>query len=501
VGLTGVLPVVACGVVAVEVMRRHAEVASVEALRGGAELAAARVDGYLVSQEQAIRVAAAAAGDAPGRLAEVAGEVPALRGVVPLAPGRGPAAPLRLDAGALERVRAGEEVRSRPYPGADGAPVLDVCVPGASRGSGICATVDLGALWPLLARMRVAQTGQVLAFDGDGRLLARSDAGLEPGAAAGAPWPGAARFGAGAGGPPERWRTAAGMDVLAGWARVPSLGWTVAVARPWADALRTARAAQWGLAVVACFALAASLAIGLSRSRRVLGDLAADERWRLAGRIAAGVSHDLGHRVAILQHLARLADEAEPAQFPRIRDTLRAEVATLRKFVADFSDLSRDVTVDALPVDLDAFAASVVRTASAQAEAAGVRLRALPLGGGAWAMTDRHLLERAVLNLLWNAFEASATGAEVRVRVVADRRQVALAVEDDGAGLAPERLPGLFDGFASTKRSGGHVGFGLANVKRIARLLGAALGVESAPGNGTAFRLALPRAPAPVDDG
>jgi two-component system, NtrC family, sensor histidine kinase HydH len=255
------------------------------------------------------------------------------------------------------------------------------------------------------------------------------------------------------------------------------------------------------LAAVACVALALALAIGFSRSKRVLGDLAAEERWRVAGRIAAGVSHDLGHRVAILQHLARLAEEAEPAQLPRIRDTLRAEVATLRKFVADFSDLSRDVTVDALPVDLNAFATSVVRTASAQAEVAGVRLTAIASGGGAWVMTDRHLLERAVLNLLWNAFEASATGAEVRVRVVADERQVALAVEDDGAGLAPERLPGLFDGFASTKRSGGHVGFGLANVKRIARLLGAALAVDSAQGKGTAFRLALPRAPAPADEG
>lgn len=252
------------------------------------------------------------------------------------------------------------------------------------------------------------------------------------------------------------------------------------------------------IVATAAVAFAAAVVARFAWSRRVRRALA-EERRQVASRIAARLSHDLGHRVAILQHLARVADEADPDQLPRIRDTLRAEVATLRRLAGDLSDLSRDVAVDALPVDLADLAASVVRTATPDADAAGVRLRAVG-SGAAWVRTDRHLLERAVLGLLRNAFEASPRGGEVRVRVVAGGARAALEVEDDGPGIAPGRLPGLFDAFASTRRSGGHAGLGLAAVKRIAGLLGAAVTVRSAPGEGAAFRLELPAAPAPEDD-
>jgi signal transduction histidine kinase len=250
------------------------------------------------------------------------------------------------------------------------------------------------------------------------------------------------------------------------------------------------------LVAVSLLALALSVAVGVRQSRRVLDGLEVEERWRTAGRIAAGITHDLGHRVAILQQTAGMAETGDPSYLPRIRENLRAEVATLRKFVADFADLSRDVqAVDLLPLDLDAFAESVRRTAAPHAERAGVTLELHPSRGGAWVEADRYLLERAALNLLSNAVEASPRGGVVRIEVSDGGTEATLAVVDHGPGIAPERLPRLFDAFASTKRTGAHVGMGLANVKRIVDAHRGKVSVASRPGEGATFRIALPRRP------
>jgi len=118
-----------------------------------------------------------------------------------------------------------------------------------------------------------------------------------------------------------------GEDAWPGGPRLSEPRWTVVVEEPAREALAAMRNALIALSAVAVAALLFTVALGAAQSRRVLDQLEIEERWRTAGRIATGISHDLGHRLAILQSTAALAEANDPAYLPLIRTNLRAEMA------------------------------------------------------------------------------------------------------------------------------------------------------------------------------
>jgi signal transduction histidine kinase len=507
VAIAGVVPIVSVAGIAIEALGRRSEAAATKTLELVASQVAARISAYVAGQRETLRAVAAAVAaepDAERRLEEVSLDAPSLGRVALIGP-ESPATqlPPQLDARVVALARGGREVSSDIYIGADDTPALDTCVPALSRpGFAVCARFDLLELWRFVQRIRVGETGYALAFDQRGRLVASGAGALRGAILTGEPVPESAmavRAIAEPSSAPARYLGPQGQEVLAGWAVPSDSGWAVVVEQAASEALRPARTAQAVLGAFALAALALSIALGVKQSQRVLAELEIEERWRTAGRIAAGVTHDLGHRVAILQQTAGLADTGDPAFLPRIRDNLHAEVTTLRKFVADFADLSRDVrALHVLPLDLDAFAESIRRTASAHAEKMGVAIGLERRGTPVWVRGDRYLLERAALNLVSNAVEATPRGGEVKLVVAATDAEGRLSVVDRGNGIEPERLPRLFDAFASTKRTGAHVGMGLPNVKRIVDAHGGRVTVDSASGRGSTFTIALLRMPAPA---
>ncbi len=504
----GLLPIAIVGGIAIEVLRRNSESGARAALEAVAEQAAARVGGYVASQKETLRAVTAAVASAPDaearrRLEEVVLDAPSLIRVS-LVGADAPASDLPPMLGRVEvdRARSGVEVSSPVYVGEDLTPRLDYCVPARARpGQAVCAQLDMLELWRFVQGIRVGKSGYALAFDGDGNLVASGSGALRAAVLTREPVPQSRAAAAAARDPtraPGRYPGAGGEEVLAGWAHMKDPGWAVVVEQPAREALRTARTAQWALGIFSLLALGLSVGVGIWQSQRMLAELEVEERWKTAGRIAAGVTHDLGHRVAILAQTAGLAETGDPAFLPRIRDNLHSEVGTLRKFVADFADLSRDVkAIDKLPLDVNAFAESIVKSGAPHAERSGVRLAASLHDGGCWVRGDRYLLERASLNLVSNAVEASPRGSEIRVEAGRDGEWATLSVSDRGHGIEPERLEHLFDAFVSTKRTGAHLGMGLANVKRIVDAHGGKVTVTSAMGEGSTFRIALPLAPPP----
>jgi signal transduction histidine kinase len=102
-------------------------------------------------------------------------------------------------------------------------------------------------------------------------------------------------------------------------------------------------------------------------------------------------------------------------------------------------------------------------------------------------------LNQVILNLLVNAGHAVGPGRGViTIRTGRDGEEAWIEVADDGCGIPPEVLPRIFDPFYTTKPVGKGTGLGLSVSHGIVRSHGGRIEVQTAPGQGTAFRVVLP---------
>ncbi|MFG2781120.1 HAMP domain-containing protein [Streptomyces prunicolor] len=120
--------------------------------------------------------------------------------------------------------------------------------------------------------------------------------------------------------------------------------------------------------------------------------------------------------------------------------------------------------------------------------------------------SDEQRLQQILRNLLSNAIKFTATGrVELRVNRVKDPEHrysdtsdevIVFAVSDTGIGIAPEKLPVIFEAFqqadGTTNRKYGGTGLGLSISREIAGLLGGRIVAESEPGRGSTFTLYVP---------
>lgn len=148
-------------------------------------------------------------------------------------------------------------------------------------------------------------------------------------------------------------------------------------------------------------------------------------------------------------------------------------------------------------VDLGALAERVVELLRARAAEKEVALT-LTVGPGSyelWGIPDH--LERLLTNLVDNAIKYTPARGRVSVELCCEGGQLVLTVADTGIGIPPEALPHIYDEFfrapnARTVQKEG-TGLGLAISKQVVDEHGGRIEVESQVGEGTVFRVSLPR--------
>ncbi|HEX9950884.1 MAG TPA: ATP-binding protein [Rubricoccaceae bacterium] len=245
----------------------------------------------------------------------------------------------------------------------------------------------------------------------------------------------------------------------------------------------------------------------LAESRR---RLAAQERELAWSEMARQVAHEIKNPLMPMklsvQHLQRVfrpaPEEAPPeevrfaAQFGRTTDMLIDQIETLNRIASDFSAFARmpaqrPERLDVTEVAEEAAALFEGPLADAGRARLTVDLADEPL----WVSADRDELRRVFVNLLTNALQAMPDRDRpgiITLRTRADAGQAVAEVADDGAGIAEDVQPRVFQPSFSTKSSG--MGLGLAISKRAVEAAGGSIAFETADGEGTTFTVRLPLA-------
>jgi two-component system, OmpR family, sensor kinase len=251
--------------------------------------------------------------------------------------------------------------------------------------------------------------------------------------------------------------------------------------------------------------------VNLPHRRDEIGQLASsfdemverlEETFAAQRQFIGDASHELRTPLTALAgslDVLLLAPEGDPQLMHRMLTGMRRELQRLTRLVNDLLTLNR---LDAhqgfrlQTLDLAALAGEVVEQIK---PIAGARRIHVETAGDTRVQGDADRLKQVMVNLLDNAIRfTDAERGVIRVSVHQAEKDVRLTVSDNGSGIPLETQPHLFERFfrvdkARARASGGS-GLGLTIVKAIVEAHGGAMGaIKSAPGQGSAFELSLPR--------
>jgi two-component system phosphate regulon sensor histidine kinase PhoR len=229
---------------------------------------------------------------------------------------------------------------------------------------------------------------------------------------------------------------------------------------------------------------------------------------RLRQDFVANVSHELKTPLANIQSSVEVLQDGA-ADDPAARGNFLAEIddaaRRLAALVADLLALARleggSATLEFGPVNVDEAVNACLDRHRTRAEAKRLALSGVALGGcpptlAVWA--DDEAVAQILDNLLDNAIKYTPADGRVTVRWEATPQQVCVEVADTGVGIPDRDLPRVFERFyrvdKARSREQGGTGLGLSIVKHMAQTLGGTVRVTSAIGEGTTFRVCLPRA-------
>ena len=226
----------------------------------------------------------------------------------------------------------------------------------------------------------------------------------------------------------------------------------------------------------------------------------AESASRLKSALLANMSHEirtpLTSIIGFSEVLDNELDGSHGVFAERVHNSSKRLMETLES-VLELSRLDAGLhTPEVAPVNLPKELREIVEMLQPKADSADVDLL-LTVEESLSMVSDRTAVSRIVMNLVGNAIKFTDAGGQVTVRACRADETVCIEVDDTGIGIDPEFRDALFDAFTQEsqglKRSYEGSGLGLALVDRLVNALHGSIAVEGEKGEGTCFRVELPR--------
>ncbi|HXK11728.1 MAG TPA: ATP-binding protein [Vicinamibacteria bacterium] len=218
------------------------------------------------------------------------------------------------------------------------------------------------------------------------------------------------------------------------------------------------------------------------------------EKMASVGLLAAGVAHEVNTPLAGISSYTQLLrgqiDEGDPRQ--QVLEKIEKQSRRAARIINSLLNFSRSSGTEFDRVDVNKVLLDVLSLVEHQLEGSRIRVRrelaprVPPIRG------NENRIQQVFFNLVLNARDAMPSGGWLTLRTSADADTVVVEVADTGHGIRREHIKRIYDPFFTTKGIGKGTGLGLSVSYGIVQEHGGAIFVESSPGQGTTFQVALP---------
>ena len=223
-----------------------------------------------------------------------------------------------------------------------------------------------------------------------------------------------------------------------------------------------------------------------------LSDMAEDKQ-----RMVDNLAHELRTPLTSMQGFAELLTTANIDREDQIKagDYILSETVRLKNLAFKLLDLSvlRHQPLELAEVDVVDLLETVAQTEQRRLAEYSLRLELDSSIPSVWG--DADLLASYLVNLIENAIPASRPGSSIRLLAYQQNGEGVLEVRDSGCGMTEEQQRRAFEPFyradPARSRAHGNAGLGLSLCRQIAEAHEARVELQSAPGEGTSFRLFL----------
>jgi signal transduction histidine kinase len=219
------------------------------------------------------------------------------------------------------------------------------------------------------------------------------------------------------------------------------------------------------------------------------------DRMATLGQLTSNLAHEVGTPLGVLRGRAEFL-AGEVADRPSARreiEIIIAQIDRITRTIERFLSAARPSSPKTEAIVGDDLVREAAALVELECRRQGIRLHVEPGAGTATVQGQRDGLMQVLLNLAVNGIQATERGGELRLASRVGELRGAPALElivaDTGSGVAREEQKRIFEPFYSTR---GTTGLGLFISRNIVREHGGTTALESEPGRGTTFRVALP---------
>ncbi len=227
------------------------------------------------------------------------------------------------------------------------------------------------------------------------------------------------------------------------------------------------------------------------------------EKMASLGKMAAVVAHEVNNPLSGILTYAKLlrkwvesgqAEHEKREEAMQCLQLIAAESRRCGELIKNLLSLSRTAPMNVQLTDLHAVIDRSLLLVRHQLDLGGIELQLAVANDLPRIPCDPAQIEQVLIALIMNAIDAMPRGGNLWLdaHLSDDETEIEIQVRDDGAGIAPEILPHIFEPFLTTKETGHGVGLGLAISRGIVERHNGQIEVKSELGRGTTFVITLP---------